>query len=79
MSELNSIRMTDCSNMAIFSLLTDALNVGNSNAKENIGLHKRHEHMHKLYKEIDNSGYEDMPKEIYTSVTPCRNLKRRRT
>ena len=21
--------------------------------------------MHKLYKEIDNSGYEDMPKEIY--------------
>ena len=27
--------------------------------------YKHYEHMHKLYKEIDNSGYEDMPKEIY--------------
>lgn len=27
--------------------------------------YKHHERMHELYKEIDDSGYEDMPKEIY--------------
>lgn len=27
--------------------------------------YKHHERMHQLYKEIDDSGYEDMPKEIY--------------
>lgn len=27
--------------------------------------YKHYEHMHELYKEIDNSGYEDMPKGIY--------------
>ena len=27
--------------------------------------YKHYERMHELYKEIDNSGYEDMPKEIY--------------
>ncbi|WP_291585801.1 hypothetical protein [Bacteroides sp.] len=27
--------------------------------------YKHHERMHQLYKEINDSGYEDMPKEIY--------------
>ena len=40
---------------------------GNSETLKKISpeAYKHYEHMHKLYKEIDNSGYEDMPKEIH--------------
>lgn len=33
--------------------------------KKSIEAYKHYEHMHELYKEIDDSGYEDMPPQIY--------------